>query len=177
MTVWLPSLEGRAAALLGDAANTRAATQRAERLSEQVIPDDLDQLGGLLTFPEAKQLYYAVETEVLLKNGDARITARAEEAVRAFRDTSAPHWAFGDQAGSECNLALVRLYSEDVDGAADAIRPVLDLGPEMCNKGIVVSAQRVKRALTQGPVRDALVARDLRQEIEAYEPRRRALPH
>ncbi|MEU6172758.1 hypothetical protein ABZ832_12595 [Streptantibioticus parmotrematis] len=176
VSIWLPGLEARAAALLGDEAAARSANQRAEDLRERVEPDDLDRLGGLLTYPQVKQLYYSVESEVLLGHGDAHVAAQAEEAVRGFSDPSAAEWAYGDAAGSQCNLALVRLYSGDVDGAAAAIRPVLDLAPSLRNNGIVVSAQRVRGALTRGPVREAVVARDLRAEIEMYEPSRPALP-
>lgn len=175
VSVWLPSLEARAAALLGDAETMRAANERAERLRERVVPDDLDQLGGLLTFPPAKQLYYKVESHVLLEDGDARTTAQAEQAAAAFSDPDAPHWAFGDQAGAQCNLALIRLHGDDLDGTAEAIRPVLDLPPSQRNRGIVVSAQRVQAALTREPVRTALLARDLREEIALYPPNRSAL--
>ncbi|MBV9026546.1 MAG: hypothetical protein JO362_22745 [Streptomycetaceae bacterium] len=176
VSVWLPSLEARAAALLGDEQTARSANQRAETLRDQTMPDDLDALGGLLTYPQVKQLYYTVESEVLLGHGDTQIAAQAEEAVRGFSDPNDAAWAFGDLAGSQCNLALVRLYSGELDGAAAAIRPVLDLGPNLRNNGIVISAQRVRTALTRGPVRDAIVARDLRTEIEMYSTSRPALP-
>jgi hypothetical protein len=176
VSVWLLSLEARAAALLGDAETVRSANERAERLRERVVPDDLDQLGGLLTFPPEKQLYYTVESHVLLGDGDARTTAQAEQAAAAFSDPNAPHWAFGDQAGAHCNLALIRLHGDDLDGTAEAIRPVLDLPPSQRNRGIVVSAQRVQTALTHEPVRTALLVRDLREEIALYEPSRLMLP-
>ncbi|MCD9146185.1 hypothetical protein LUZ16_30000, partial [Streptomyces albireticuli] len=66
VAVWLAGLEARAAALLGDEEATRAGIQRAEELRGRVQHDDLDHLGGLLTFPESKHLYYSVESEVLL---------------------------------------------------------------------------------------------------------------
>jgi hypothetical protein len=176
VSVWLLSLEARAAALLGDAETVRTANERAERLRERVVPDDLDQLGGLLTFPPEKQLYYTVESHVLLGDGDARTAARAEQAATAFSDPSAPHWAFGDQAGAQCNLALIRLHGDDLEGAADAIRPVLDLPSSQRNRGIVVSAQRVQAALAREPVRTTQLARDLREEIALYAPSRPALP-
>lgn len=176
VSVWLPSLEARAAALLGDEEAVRLAKQRAECLREHVVLDDLDALGGLLTFPQIKQLYYAVESEVLLGHGDEQIADRAESAVRGFSDPDDPAWAFGDQAGARCNLALVRLYAGDLDGTADAVRPVLDLAPSLRNNGIVVSVERVRSALARGSVRDAVVARDLRTEIEMYQPPRPALP-
>ncbi|WP_371580567.1 hypothetical protein [Streptomyces sp. NBC_01314] len=174
-SVWLASLEARAAALLGDAESVLAASERAERLRERTVPDDIDGLGGLLTFRPEKQLYYVVESHVLLGHGDARTANQAEQTVEIFSNPEAPHWAFGDQAGAHCNLTLTRLHANDLDGAAAAIRPVLDLPPRQRNRGIVVSAQRVQVALSRESVRTAVVARDLREEIALYPPSRPAL--
>ncbi|MDI3407657.1 hypothetical protein [Streptomyces cavernicola] len=173
---WLHGLQARAAALLGDHETVRAANERALTLREQVVPDELDELGGLFTYPEIKQRYYSVEAAVLLGQGDASVARAAEEAADGFSDPSDPNWAFGDQAGAQCNLALVRLYGDDLDGAAEAVRPVLDLAPTHRNNGIVVSADRVRAALTRSPACDAVVAQDLRAEIEMYRPLRSALP-
>lgn len=174
--LWLLGLRSRAAARLGDAETVRAANREATDRRERVVPDDLDQLGGLFTYAPEKQLYYEVESEALLGNGDQRLTAQAERAVQGFADPNGPNWAFGDLAGAQCDLALVRLFSGDVDGAAEAIRPVLDLPASHRNNGIVVSAMRVRQALTNNPAHTAVVARDLRAEIEAFPAHRPALP-
>ncbi|MFD8477469.1 hypothetical protein ACFV2E_36355 [Streptomyces globisporus] len=172
VSVWLPSLEARAAALLGDAAGAAAAVDQAARRREAVEPDDLDELGGLLTFPPQKELYYRVETQVLLGQGATGTAtgAAAEQAVAAFSNPDAPFWAFGDEAGARCNLAVVRLHDDELDGTVDALRPVLDLPPGQRNRGIVVSAQRVHRALGHSPARTSLLARELREEITQYAP-------
>ncbi|MGW8487434.1 hypothetical protein [Streptomyces sp. NPDC055886] len=172
VSVWLPSLEARAAALLGDAAGAAAAVEQAARRREAVEPDDLDELGGLLTFPPQKELYYRVETQVLLGQGATGTAtgAAAEQAVAAFSDSDAPFWAFGDEAGARCNLSVVRLHDDELDGAVDALRPVLDLPPGQRNRGIVVSAQRVDRALGHSPARTSHLARELREEIAQYAP-------
>ncbi|WP_405548113.1 hypothetical protein OG215_35940 [Streptomyces globisporus] len=172
VSVWLPSLEARAAALLGDAAGAAAGVEQAGRRREAVEPDDLAELGGLLTFPVEKELYYRVETQVLLGQG-ATGTATgeaAEQAVAAFSDPDAPFWAFGDEAGARCNLAVVRLHDDELDGTVDALRPVLDLPPAQRNRGIVVSAQRVHRALGHSLARTSHLARELREEIAQYAP-------
>ncbi|GHF21807.1 hypothetical protein GCM10018789_59780 [Streptomyces werraensis] len=73
--------------------------------------DDLDALGGLFTYAPEKQLYYAVEAEAVLGHGGAQLAQqakKAEQAVQGFSDPTAPNWAFGDLASSQCNLALVR---------------------------------------------------------------------
>lgn len=176
VAVWLASLEARAAALMGDEQTTRVALRHAHELREVVEYDDLDHFGGLLTFPENKHLYYTVESEVLLGNGDAQIAALAEDAVRGFSNPEAPDWSFGDLAGAQCNLALTRLHGGEVDGVTEAIRPVLDLATAHRNRGIVVSADRVGAALLRSPARDAFTARELRSEIDAYGSNRPALP-
>lgn len=174
--LWLLGLKARAAAVLGDDETVRETNRQASDRREHVVPDDLDELGGLFTYSRAKQLYYSVEAEALLGHGGEQLAAQAEEAVEAFGDPNAPHWAFGDLAGAQCDLALVRLYSSDVDGAADAIRPVLNLPASHRNNGIIVSAGRVRTALGAGPVRTAVAARDLRAEIEAFPASLPALP-
>ncbi|GGX69101.1 hypothetical protein GCM10010358_24350 [Streptomyces minutiscleroticus] len=174
--LWLLGLQARAAAVLGDAETVHAANQQAADRRERVVPDDLDRLGGLFTYAPEKQLYYTVESEALLGHGNPQLAAQAEQAVQDFSDPSAPNWAFGDLAGSQCDLALIRLFSGDVDGAAEAIRPVLDLPTSHRNNGIVVSALRVRHALMSSPAHTAAAARDLRAEIEAFPVSRPALP-
>lgn len=174
--LWLLGLQARAAAILGDEETVRLAIREATDRRGSVVLDDLDQLGGLLTYSGEKQTYYTVESEALLGHGDADLAAQAELAVQGFSDPTNPNWAFGDLAGAQCNLALVLLHSGEVDGAAEAIRPVLDLPTTYRNSGIIVSAQRVRQALMTGGVRTAVAARDLREEIAAFPPRRPALP-
>ncbi|WP_237519233.1 hypothetical protein [Streptomyces sp. HUCO-GS316] len=174
--LWLLGLQARAAAVLGDEEIVQASNRAAVDRREHVILDDLDELGGLLTYSLEKQRYYAVEASALLGDGNADLTAQAELAVQGFCDPASPNWAFGDLAGAQCNLALIHIYSGDVDGAAQAIRPVLDLPANFRNNGIVVSALRVRQALMTSGVRTALAARDLREELAVYPPRRPALP-
>ncbi|WP_244888910.1 hypothetical protein [Kitasatospora aureofaciens] len=174
--LWLLGLKSRAAAVLGDEETVRTANQQANDRREVVVHDDLDQLGGLFTYAPEKQLYYAVESEALLGHGNAALGAQAEQAVQDFSDPSSPHWAFGDLAGAQCDLALIRLFGGDLDGAVEAIRPVLDLPVSHRNNGIVGSALRVRQALMNSPARTAVAAQDLCAEIESFPSSRRALP-
>ncbi|MFI1257166.1 hypothetical protein ACH4U6_25770 [Streptomyces netropsis] len=171
VTVWLAGLEARAAALLGDTETVHAANRRAEELREHTQADDLDTVGGNFRFPQVRQDYYTVEACVLLGDGDANLVRRTEQAAQGFSDVNDPHWAFGDQAGAQSDLALARLYTGDLDGAAEAVRPVLDLPPNQRNAGIIGSVQRVRASLTHGPVRNALTARELCEEIAVFSSR------
>ncbi|MEU7230090.1 hypothetical protein [Streptomyces chrestomyceticus] len=168
VTVWAASLEARAAALLGDEETVRQANRRATELREFCEPDELDALGGLLVFPKVRQDYYEVEAKVLLGHGDARLVAQAEETVRGYSDPTDAHWAFGDAAGAQTDLALARLYTAELDGAMEAVRPVLDLPLRQRNAGIVYSVNRVAGQLSTGYGRDSVAARDLREEIETF---------
>jgi hypothetical protein len=62
VTAWLPALEARAwAALSNDPeAATALATALDKRSGQE--PDDLDAIGGILSFPAVKQSYYAAGT-------------------------------------------------------------------------------------------------------------------
>ncbi|MCD0485216.1 hypothetical protein LO771_23225 [Streptacidiphilus sp. ASG 303] len=176
ISVWLPSLQSRAAALLGDEETVTSSARLATDLRDRVEPDDLDQLGGLLLFPQIRQNYYQVEALALLGHGDRRLVHQAENAAQAFADTTDPNWSFGDAAGAQSNLALARLYVDDLEGAAEAIRPVLDLPSEQRNAGIIYSAHRVRSALSKGRSHDALVARRLSEEIATFNRPPLALP-
>lgn len=61
MKIWLPISEARSWAMLGDAENTRAAIEKAERSWDRVTGDELDELGGICTFGRTRQLYYAAD--------------------------------------------------------------------------------------------------------------------
>ncbi|WP_164291225.1 hypothetical protein [Streptomyces sp. SID11385] len=176
VSAWLPALEARAAALLGDAEAVHAANQRATSARADITPDELDNLGGILTFTEAKHAYYAAESRVLLGLSDTETTEAVVAAAHAYQDRGTDYWAYGDEAGTQCNVALVHLHADALDGAADALRPVLDLPPAQRNKGIVVSAGRVATTLTNSPARTSVLARELREEIAQFTTVRLALP-
>jgi hypothetical protein len=168
VAVWLASLQARAHAILGDSEAVGHATAAALTAREVVTADDLDDIGGLMTFPHARQLYYTAEAEVLLPELPPGAEAHARAAVEAFSAAPPEEWAFSDEAGAYTNLALARIAAGDVEGAAEAARPVLDLPPEKRPAGVILSAQRVHHALNTGVHRAATTARDLRAEIEAF---------
>ncbi len=167
-SVWLACLSARAHSLLGNGEATRTAIQRAEEARETVEPDDLDAFGGIMTFPLPRQLYYVAEATVQLGEDAALGEIQSEVAVTAYRNATEDEWAFGDQAGAQTDLALARITRGEIEGAAEAVRPVLDLPVEQRNFGIVSSAQRVHAALRGDDRRNGGAAAGLRQEIEAF---------
>ncbi|HSA52747.1 MAG TPA: hypothetical protein VLH10_21890 [Yinghuangia sp.] len=167
-TVWLACLAARAHAILGDVEAAKAAAARAEDARSALRLDDLDAYGGIMTFPTPRQLYYTAEASVHLGDDHRAAETQALAAVRAYREAQPEEWAFSDEAGAHTNLALARVASDEVDGAADAVRPVLDLPVEQRNFGIVTSARRVHDALCAPRFRGARAALEVRSEIQEF---------
>jgi hypothetical protein len=164
--VWLPVSEARAWAALGNADAARAALERAENAWASVQNDDLDDMGGLCTFGRNRQLYYAADALAWLPGEVETAERYSSQAVDAYTDQSHPEWAFGDAAGSHAAMAITRIANGELDGAADAIAPVLGLPTERRINGVVHSARRVHQALRQSGRADD--ARDLQEEIEMF---------
>jgi hypothetical protein len=164
--VWLAASEARAWGVLGNGEQARDAIERAERAWDRVHPDELDEMGGIATFSRHRQLYFAADALVWLSDESATAEDYAGRAVDAYSDPADPHWAFGDAAGSHAALAIARIGRAQIDGAVDALAPVLDLPAEQRINGIVHSVNRVHRALSHLPI--SATASELQERIESY---------
>jgi tetratricopeptide (TPR) repeat protein len=171
ITTWLASSEARAWAQLGAADEARAALARAAGHREHLQADDLDEVGGLFAFPLAKQHYYAAGTYVYLDGLYADAASEATQALELYESADAESRAFADEAGTRAELALARIHEGHLDGARDALDPVLDYGPELRIGGIVASVGRVHAALSDRRYKDSTIARGLRDEIESFSQR------
>ncbi|MBG0818958.1 hypothetical protein HS045_33020 [Planomonospora sp. ID82291] len=167
-SVWLPAQEARVWAVLGDGERAIAAIERANDAREQVEPDDLDVLGGIMTFPRPRQLYYAADTRVWLPGDEEQADRVAGEALAAYGQAAPDERSFSDEAGARADQALARVNLGDLEGAAEALRPVLELPVEQRIGGVVASAMRVHAALRTPTYRGTTTARTLQQEIEVY---------
>ncbi|MFE2879612.1 hypothetical protein ACFXG6_33445 [Streptomyces roseus] len=165
-SVWLPMNEARAHAALGNANAARAAIERAERAWDLVQVDEVDELGGLCLFGRTRQIYYAAEALSWLPSQSSVANDYATRAVAAYEDSTSPEWAFGDQAGARSALAITRIQMGELEGATEAVSPVLDLAPEQRINGIVNATQRVHRALRDSPLAED--ASGLQEQIEAF---------
>ncbi len=166
VAAWLPALRARAWALLGNATETHAAIDQANAAQERATPDQLDEIGGLLTFSAPRQMYYAAEALVLLANAaDAEHAAAA--AVDAYEQAAPADRSFGDEAGARTDLAIARVRRGELEGAREALAPVLALPPEHRIHGVVVSAMRVHRAISRSGI-GSPVGQEMQEEIEAF---------
>lgn len=165
-TVWLPASEARAWAALGNVEQARDGIERAEQAWDRVRPDELDEMGGIATFSRPRLLYFAADSLGWLPDESLVAEDYARQAVEAYSDPADPDWAFGDAAGSRTALAIARIRHGEIDGAAEALTPVLDLPAKQRINGIVHSVNRVHRTLNQAPA--SATTRDLQERIELY---------
>ena len=102
------------------------------------------------TVDDLRQLYYAADALAWAGAAEAEHTERlALEALADYETAPTSDRAFGDQAGTRCALAVARIERGEIDGAAEAIAPVLDLPPAQRIHGIVASVEHVQRALSR----------------------------
>ena len=169
VTAWLPALEARAAARIGDRSAARSALARAETARDVVTPSDLDGFGGLLTFPTSQQTYYRAETLVLSEPAASQSLTAADEAVTAYSDPTRPDWAFGDEAGSRAHQAMARIAIGELDGGLEALEPVLALPPGQRIHGVTVCARRTVAALPPAGPSTSRTADMIRDAVEEFD--------
>ena len=167
-SVWLASSEARAWAVLRNVEKANQAIARAMELREGVSLDELDEFGGICTFSRPRQLYYAADALAWVCDEQAQEGERmALEAVSAY-DTAPPHErAFSDEAGARTDLAIARISLGELDGAMEALDPVLSLPPAQRINGIVLSVNRVHSALST-VVSDARERSGMQESIESF---------
>ena len=166
VAAWLPALEARALAQLNRPEAARAALGRAADARDATATDDIDRIGGVLTFPPAMQRYYAAGTYVHLDGGDSHAVSEATSSIELFETGD---WrSSAAEAGVRGELALAHVHNGDIDGAKDAMAEVLALEPNRRVRGVVTTVRRLHFALRDPRFFASPVARDLRDEIEAY---------
>ncbi|MGH4017164.1 MAG: hypothetical protein ACRDSL_25205 [Pseudonocardiaceae bacterium] len=119
----------------------------------------MDSLGGCCFFNRPSQLYYAAEAISWGGTAEADHAERlALDALDAFVTAPAQDRDFGREAGARSALALARIHQGEIDGAAEALTPVLALPSVQRIHGVVTSVERVRTALSalQDPGRDAI---------------------
>jgi hypothetical protein len=166
VVAWLPALEARAQAQLNRLDAARAALRRAADARNAMEADEIDRIGGVITFPPAMQSYYAAGTHVHLDGGDGDAVTEAASSIELFETGDWRNWAA--EAGVRGELALARAHGGDLDGAQESLAEVLALEPNRRIRGIVTTVQRLHFALRDPRFFASPVARDLRDEIEAY---------
>jgi hypothetical protein len=170
--IWLASSEARALAAVNRLDEAHSALARGTEARDRAEPDELDSLGGLCSFSWPRQLGYAAAVFSWGGTVEANHTERlALDTLDAYATTPTQDCNFADVPTIRGVLALARVYQGQIDGAAEALAPVLDLPSSQRIHGIVASVERVRTALNelQCPGRDAI---ELAGTIEAFTSQR-----
>jgi transcriptional regulator with XRE-family HTH domain/tetratricopeptide (TPR) repeat protein len=124
--VLLASLSARSWARLGAADEAHAALHTAEQERDRAGSDEV---GGLLGFSEAQQSYMAGSTHLWLKEPQEALAA-ADRAIWLFDVGSQSTRFYGAEMLALVDAAAALTQAGDLDGAAERLRPVLELPPE-----------------------------------------------
>jgi transcriptional regulator with XRE-family HTH domain len=152
---------------LGDSRGANAALNAAEDAREHIT--GTDSMGGLFGFSVAKQRYYAGSSLIWLDGGpDAvRAAGEAEAAIGLWEQQPAQERSLDDEHLAHIYLATARVQLGEVEGALAAVRPILDLPPEMRISWIVKRLGRLAELLEEPRFAHSALARDAAETIRA----------
>lgn len=161
----------RAAARLGDPDAARRAVGLAHSARDSDYSDDLTELGGEeFNLSRATHHCMAAHTFIGIGGSDTEAAAELERAISLYDEAPGSgerHW-FGGKALASTDLALVRLRSGALDGAAAALALVLTLPPAQRVTELTVRLARVRDELAAPVFHGSAEARDLQGQIEEF---------
>jgi hypothetical protein len=163
MAVQLACYEANTAALAGDASRARAAMRHAEEQAALLASTQVT--ASPWSFPPERMTIFRLS--VALHTGDLDAALRAASEAGMAWNPAGPHvpaaWAqIRIGAGIAC------LLKDEPDGAAEQVRPMLDLPPAMRIATVTGWLADLDRHLADARYAHAPVAAELRQEIREF---------
>jgi len=164
--VRLAALEARARARLRDSSGVQAALRRAEEARAAVAgPDDP---GGMMAFPEAKQMQYAATSYLWLGDGHREAERSAADAVRAYQEDPPEQRRIGELSMARLDLAVARLAEHELEGTAEQIYEVFEVGAKRRIECVIRRLGEVATALRRPQYQNVGLALDLHDQIINY---------
>jgi hypothetical protein len=164
MPVWLAAIEARAQASLGRRREAMAALNRVERAAP-IGTNDLDAIGGILTFPEPKRQFYTASALRRLGHlGPAERAALA--AIREYESGPAEQRSYGDEALAWLEVAISRAGRGELDGAAVAIERVQHMPSDRHLAPFLRPLRELARSVSSARVQSAAAATIIREAVE-----------
>jgi transcriptional regulator with XRE-family HTH domain len=163
--VILELFRGRALARAGDRSQAIQALHKSAHRQDQVTAPGL--LGGIWDLSPAR--CHGLAAGVLSGLGDSRdALAEAAQAVALSQATAPSQRNVFAEALFRSDLAAGHLSLHDLDGAAEALRPVLALPAEMRTEPVVQQVISLRHILTRPAIVRAQLAQDLGEQIRVY---------
>ncbi|MGC4863776.1 hypothetical protein, partial [Micromonospora sp. DT41] len=160
----------RSHALLADSDSVAAVLEAAQRDREAAAdrPDELATVtGGEFAFGEARAAACAAAAWLDLRNGE-QAARYAREALQVYEALPSPRRPYSQINGTQIDVAAAHLHMRDKDGAADALRTVLDLPPQKRNVSLTGRLSRIEHMLSQSPWDRDADARQLADRISVW---------
>jgi hypothetical protein len=166
----LASIKARAYGQLQLTSDALAALQSAERMRHQMTADD-GLLGGMMAFPQEKQLFYASSTYLWLGGSGhvADAQARAGEAVSLFEAAPPEKRRLGEMCLARMDLAMARLGNGDLDGAASQVYDVLGVDTHRRTESVRKRLGQFGRHLALHPAATSPPAVAVREAIAVHQ--------
>jgi hypothetical protein len=145
---------------------SRPAPAHRRLLDEPGDENEFDRIGGILTFTEAKQHYYAGTTYRRIGDYCAAAT-HSLAAISAYADGPVEQRSYGDEIIAWTDLAIARASGKrlDLDGAAEALHVVEEQPTNRCLPTLLGPLRDLNAALSVSRVRDAARAVAMRRSI------------
>jgi len=169
--VFLALFRARALASAGQRDQARQALTLAEAERDRVAAADL--LGGIWELTPGRYHGLAASTRLLLDEPGIAV-AEASEAITLSKAAPPGERHLYAELLVRTVKAQAHLRQPDLDGAAAALRPVMDLPADVRTEPLLQQLHRLRRSLSLPQLADAPKARELQDEIETYD--REALP-
>lgn len=159
--------EAQCLANLGDSRAANLILNAAEQARERVQRPD--SLAGLFEFSETKQRYYAGSSLIWLDGGDdaRRAATEAQAAIDSWQQMPAEQRSLDDERLAHIYKATALVQLDDVEGAAEAMTPILTLPREAQISWISKRAERIGSMLSAPRFQGSPAATDLREAIAA----------
>lgn len=155
------------AANVGDSRAAHTFLDDALRAREKAQPDAVP---GLFAFTRAKQLYYAGSS--LMWSGEVPDLKRADresgEAIALWQHETEQFRSLDDEALAHVYRATARLKLGEVEGAMEAVRPVISLPPEQQISWIRRRVSELAALLRDPRFAESRVAADAYDELRSY---------
>ncbi|MCP2337536.1 helix-turn-helix domain-containing protein [Actinomadura rupiterrae] len=165
--VRLASIEARAHARLGNAEAVQRALHRANTARTAIA--STEPYGGMLAFPEEKQLFYASTCNVWLPGARRAQWAAhdAAQAIQLYEQAPSHQQRTGELLLARLDLASALLGLGDLDGTASEVRTVLATAPDRKTDSVRRRLLQVRDFITPAYA-TAPAAREIREEITGY---------
>ncbi|MFI6871330.1 XRE family transcriptional regulator [Nocardia sp. NPDC050406] len=166
--VRLFNIEARIWSKLGSTSDTERCIHAADGARGGDSSDTLhDEVGGVFGFNEPKSQYYAGATYIHLGQAEPALEA-TRRAIELYASGPTEQRSYGAEALARVDSAAAHLINGSLDGAAEALQPVLQLDEDKRIAQLEDRLTGLRQRLAGPRYRDAVAARNLDERIEEF---------